>query len=131
MLRAERDIRPSEFVRMEARMRLLVVTAMAGLLATSAFGFAEPPEKSPQIRGEGCVEPGVETRCLAVKDVRNGALFNLFVKGVQPAIGSGIEFVGVPHHGMTTCTQGTALDVLSWVHKDLKCTQGTAPKPKK
>lgn len=112
-------------------MRLLMVTALAGLLAASATGLAGSPEKSPQIRGEGCVEPGVETRCLVVKDVRNGALFNLFVRGVQPEIGSGIEFVGVPHHGITTCMQGTALDVVSWVHKDLKCTQGTAPKPKK
>jgi hypothetical protein len=58
-------------------------------------------------------------------------MFELFFKGIQPAIGTGIEFSGIPHHGVTTCSQGTALDVLNWVHKDLKCTEGTAPKPRK
>jgi hypothetical protein len=111
-------------------MRLLSAAAIAGTLASYAIAYSGPPEKPPQIRGEGCVEPGVEARCLVVKDVRSGELFNLFVKGVQPAIGSGIEFVGAPHHGMTTCTQGTAVDVLTWAHRDLKCTQGTAPKPR-
>jgi hypothetical protein len=112
-------------------MRIVAVIAMVGLFASSTFGLAGPPEKPQQLRGEGCVEPGVETRCLVVKDVRNGTLFDLFVKGVQPEIGSGIEFVGVPHHGITSCVQGTSVDVLTWAHKDLKCTQGTAPKPRK
>jgi len=120
-------------------MRQLAVAEMAGALACSIIialagspiALASSPEKPAQIRGEGCVEPGVETRCLVVKDVQSGELFNLFVKGVQPEIGSGIDFVGVVHHGMSTCMQGTAVDVKTWVHKDLKCTQGTAPKPKK
>lgn len=112
-------------------MRSWAVAAIAGTLASSMIAFGRPAEKQSHIRGEGCVEPGVETRCLIVKDVLSGALFNLFVKGVQPEIGSGIEFVGVLHHGMTTCMQGTAVDVLAWSHKDLKCTQGTAPKPRK
>jgi hypothetical protein len=111
-------------------MRLLAVAAIAGTLASYAIAFSESPEKTAQIRGEGCVEPGVEARCLVVKDVRSGVLFNLFVKGVQPAIGYGIDFIGVPHRGMTTCMQGTAVDVQNWVRKDLKCTQGTAPKPR-
>ena len=104
---------------------------MAGAIVSTVGGNAVPPERSLQVRGEGCVEPGVETRCLVVKDVKTGSQFNLFVKGVQPEIGSGIEFMGVPHNGMTTCMGGTAIDVQSWVHKDLKCTQGTAPKPKR
>jgi hypothetical protein len=111
-------------------MRLLAIAAIAGTLASSAIAYGGPPAKPPQIRGEGCVEPGVEARCLVVKDVRSGEQFDLFVKGVQPEIGSGIEFVGVPHHGMTTCMQGTAVDVQAWAHKNLKCTQSTAPKPR-
>jgi len=111
-------------------MRLLAVAAIAGTLASSAIAYSGSPAKPPQIRGEGCVEPGVEARCLIVKDVRSGVQFDLFVKGVQPEIGSGIEFVGVPHNGMTTCMQGTAVDVQAWAHRNLKCTQGTAPKPK-
>jgi hypothetical protein len=111
-------------------MRFLAFATMAGTLASAIGGLANPPERALQIRGEGCVEPGVETRCLVVKDVKTGSQFNLFVKGVQPEIGSGIEFVGTPHQGMTTCL-GTAVDVQSWAHKDLKCTQGTAPEPKR
>ena len=111
-------------------MRLLAVAAIAGTLASSEIAYSGPPAKPPLIRGEGRVEPGVEARCLIVKDVRSGVQFDLFVKGVQPEIGSGIEFVGVPHNGMTTCMQGTAVDVQAWAHRNLKCTQGTAPKPK-
>ena len=53
-------------------MRLLAVAAIAGTLASSAIAYSGPPAKPPQIRGEGCVEPSVEARCLIVKDVRNG-----------------------------------------------------------
>jgi hypothetical protein len=112
-------------------MRLMAITAMAAILASPAIVSSGLPDKPPPFRGEGCVEPGIETRCLVVKDVRSGALFNLFVKGVQPEIGSGIEFIGTLHHGMSTCMQGTAVDVVTWAHRDLKCTEGTAPKPKK
>jgi hypothetical protein len=111
-------------------MRLLALATIAGTLTFSAIAYSGSPAKPQQIRGEGCVEPGVEARCLIVKDVRSGVQFDLFVKGVQPEIGSGIEFVGVPHNGMTTCMQGTAVDVQAWTHRNLKCTQGTAPKPK-
>ena len=104
-----------------------MVTAVV-VLGTSALGLAQKPE---HIHGEGCVEPGADARCLVVKDVRNGTQFDLFFKGVQPAIGSGIEFVGVPHHGVTICTQGVPVDIERWAHRDLKCTEGTAPKPKK
>lgn len=76
------------------------------------------------------MESGTEEHCLVLKDLRSGTQYTLFVKGIQPVIGSGIVFSGTPHHGMTTCMQGTAVDVVSWVHKDLKCTDGTAPKPK-
>lgn len=112
-------------------MRLLRIAVATALIAVTGTAFAGVPQKPPQLRGEGCVEPGEESRCLMVKDVRSGVLFELFVKGVQPEIGSGVEFIGVPHHGVTTCMQGTAVDVQNWVHRDLKCTQGTAPKPKK
>ena len=101
----------------------LVLWVAAALLSAT-------PQKPPPIRGEGCVESGVEARCLVVKDIKNGTQYNLFVKGIQPAIGSGIEFSGVQHHGISTCMQGTAVDVVSWVRKDLKCTDGAAPKPK-
>lgn len=109
-------------------MRLgFVASAPLALFAIAALAA---PEKPQQIRAEGCVEPGPEARCLLVRDVRTSIQYEVFVKGVQPAIGTGIEFIGVPHHGMTTCAQGNAVDVQRWVRKDLKCTQGTAPKPR-
>ena len=110
--------------------RVSWISISALLLWVSAAVLSATPQKPPPIRGEGCVESGVESRCLMVKDIKNGMQYNLFVKGIQPAIGSGIEFSGVPHRGMSTCVQGTAVDVVSWVRKDLKCTDGTAPKPK-
>ena len=110
-------------------MRFFAMAAAIVIFTCSSLP-AQPP-KPQQIHGEGCVEPGVEARCLVVRDVRTGAQYDLFVKGVQPAIGSGIEFSGVPYHGVTICTQGLAVDVQRWARHDLKCTQGTAPKPKK
>lgn len=112
-------------------MRILLAAALIASGASFASALPPPPQKHQQIRGEGCVEPGAETRCMVVKDIRTGALFELLFKGVPPALDSGIEFSGVPHQGVTTCNQGTPLDVLNWVHKDLKCTEGTAPKPRK
>lgn len=111
-------------------MRCLNVLSVFSLLAALAVS-AGLQGKPKEIRGMGCVQPGVETRCLSLTDVRTGALFDLFIKGVQPAMGSGIEFIGSPHEGVTTCMQGTAIDVKTWVHRNLKCVQGTAPKPKR
>lgn len=107
-----------------------LLTLATGLLFIPPAGPTVAQEKPREIRGMGCVQPGVETRCLEVADPRTGALYDLFIKGVQPAMGSGIEFIGSPHHGVTPCSQGTAIDVRTWVHRDLKCVQGTAPKPK-
>jgi hypothetical protein len=69
----------------------------------------------------------VEARCLVVKEAKSGVLYNLIVKGARPAIGTGIEFTGVPFDGMTTCMQGVALDVTSWARKDsLTCVPPAA-----
>ena len=115
---------------LDGQIHLLRILTWVIALGVAATVFAATPQKPPPIRGEGCVESGVEARCLLVKDIKNGTQYNLFVKGIQPAIGSGIEFSGVPHRGITTCMQGTSVDVVSWVRKDLKCTDGAAPKPR-
>jgi hypothetical protein len=112
-------------------MRPFAIAVMAtALSASSAPAFSIPPPKSPQVRGEGCVEPGAEARCFTVKDMKSARLYTLLIKGMQPEIGSGIEFSGIPHNGVTTCMQGTAIDVQTWTRKDsLKCSQ--APPPRK
>jgi hypothetical protein len=105
----------------------------AGLVISPAQNPPAPQQKPPdpkaaRVHGEGCVAPGAETRCVLVRNPKTGVVFNLLIKGMQPEIGSGIEFTGVPHHSITTCMQGTAIDVESWSRKDgLKCTQPTAP----
>jgi len=71
----------------------------------------------------------VEASCLVVKDVKTGVLYNLFFKGTKPAIGTGIEFTGVPRDGVTLCMQGTPLAVSHGSRVDaLKCATDQAPK---
>jgi hypothetical protein len=99
-------------------MRLLLIALVAAALSA----IAAPTQKPSKIHGEGCVEPGAEARCLVVRDLKNGNLYNLMIKGMQPEIGSGIEFTGLPHNGVTTCMQGTTIDVQTWTRKtSLKC----------
>jgi hypothetical protein len=109
-------------------MRHLTIAVIAATLSSVAPASAAPPQRTQQIRGEGCVEPGPEARCLVVKDLKSGSFYNLIFKGLQPEIGSGVAFSGVPHNGVTTCMRGSPIDVQAWSRKDsLKCTQGTAP----
>ncbi len=85
--------------------------------------------ESNVVRGKGCVEAGVEMRCLVVKDIKSSKLYNLMVREPQPKIGDGIEFTGVPFDGVTYCMQGIAVKVTDWARKDsLKCSHGEAPK---
>lgn len=104
-----------------------VLLAMLFVMGCAVNVFATTPEKPSPVHGQGCITGGAETRCLLVRDLKTGKLFNLIFKGIQPAPGEAIEFEGLPHQGSTTCMQGTALDVTGWVHKDtLKCKPGTA-----
>ena len=79
--------------------------------------LAAPPPDAKQIHAQGCVASGVEASCLVVKDTATGKLYNLFIKGAKPPIGAGIEFIGHPISGGTTCQQGTPVDVSNWQRK--------------
>jgi hypothetical protein len=106
----------------------LAVAAMMLAGAAAASGAGPTPEPK-QVIAEGCVEAGVEMRCLVLKDVKSGKLYNLLVKEPRPNIGDGIEFTGVPFDGITYCMQGIAVKVTDWKRKEsLKCSQGEAPK---
>jgi hypothetical protein len=99
---------------------------LAGAATTST---ASPAPEPKQVRAAGCVEAGVEMRCLVLKDVKSGKLYNLLVKEPRPKIGEGIEFTGMPFDGVTYCMQGIAVKVADWTRKDsLKCSQSEAPK---
>jgi hypothetical protein len=98
------------------------------LVLAALPAIAAPTQKPPKVHGEGCVEPGAEAHCFVVRDLKTGNLYNLMIKGMQPEIGSGIEFTGLPHNGVTTCMQGTAIDVQTWTRKTtLKCELQTPP----
>jgi hypothetical protein len=102
----------------------LAAIALMGILTTAAAQEPKP------VKGQGCVAAAVESSCLVVKDVKTGVLYNLFFKGTKPAVGTGIEFTGVPTDMMTACMQGKPLEVSSWSRVDaLKCSSGPAPKP--
>jgi len=107
---------------------LLIVAAVILAGAATAYGAGPAPEPR-QIRAEGCVEAGVEMRCLVLKDVKSGKLFNLLVEEPRPNIGEGIEFTGVEFDGVTYCMQGMAVKVTDWKRKEsLKCSHGEAPR---
>ncbi|MGB9407082.1 MAG: hypothetical protein WCA89_06060 [Terracidiphilus sp.] len=109
--------------------RVLLAVAAMMLAGTAAASGAGPTPEPKQVRAEGCVEQGVEMRCLVLKDLKSGKLYNLLVKEPRPNIGDGIEFTGVPFDGVTYCMQGIAVKVTDWKRKDdLRCGQNDAPK---
>jgi hypothetical protein len=88
-----------------------------------AAGAAPPPETN-QIHAKGCVQAATEGRCIVLKDVESGKLYNLLIKGAGPDIGTGIEFTGTPYSGATSCMQGAPVQVANWTRKDyLKCNK--------
>ena len=108
-------------------MRRFALASMLLMRSPAGSVWAAPQPRPVPVRGQGCVAAGIEARCLTVRDLNTGKLFNLTFRGVPPGIGEGIEFEGLPHQGPTTCMQGTALDVVTWARKDsLKCKQKEA-----
>jgi hypothetical protein len=110
--------------------RVLFTLATITLAASAATAGAGPAPEATEIHAQGCVQPGVENRCLVLKDIRSGKLYNIMVKEPLPAIGSGINFTGTPYDGVTACMQGAPVTVTKWERNNsLKCTQTEAPKP--
>jgi hypothetical protein len=100
--------------------------ALASAALTTGAGQAQQPD---QVHAQGCVEAGVEARCLVVKDIESGKLYNVFIKDPKPAIGDGIEFTGVLFDGVTVCMQGIPVQVTTWARKDsLKCPSSQTPR---
>ena len=105
-------------------MKALVMTWAVLVLATAASAVAASDEKPKEVHGAGCVQAGVEARCLVVKDIGSGTLYNLLIKEPRPAIGEGIEFTGAPFEGATYCMQGAPVRVTTWTKKpSLKCSR--------
>jgi hypothetical protein len=109
--------------------RIVLVIAATVLAGFTATAVPAPAPESKQVHAQGCVQAGIENRCLVLNDLRTGKLYNLMVKEPQPMVGEGIEFTGVPYDGVTMCMQGIPVRVTQWKHKDsLRCPQGEAQK---
>ncbi|MGH9600557.1 MAG: hypothetical protein ACRD27_11890 [Terracidiphilus sp.] len=105
------------------------ILAIAAMVFAAAAAGACPAQQPKPVHGEGCVQAGVEAYCLVLKDLKSGTLYDLLIKGARPPVGLGIEFTGIPRAVMTTCMQGTPLEVTNWARKDsLKCAPGEASK---
>lgn len=101
--------------------RSLLTTAILVFAAAAAGAAAQQPPAV--VHGEGCVERGVEMRCLIVKDIKSGKTYNLIAKEPRPMVGAGIVFTAVPHEGVTDCMQGIPIVVTRWTRKDsLHCS---------
>jgi hypothetical protein len=107
----------------------------ATLIATTSVIAAQQPEvPRPQpdvkkVHGEGCVETGVDARCLVVRDLRAGRIYNILVGDPRPTPGEGIEFAGTLHQGANICMQGAAIEVEHWARKEsIKCRHTPAPR---
>jgi len=110
-------------------MNRISMVLIAVVLAGSAAARPGQEQKAKEVHAAGCVQAGIEVRCLVLRDVKSGKLYNVLIKDPRPAIGDGIEFTAVPFEGMTYCMQGTPVLVTSWARKDsLKCTPGEAPR---
>lgn len=104
------------------------ILMFAVMILTAAASGARPSQPKP-VRGEGCVQAGVEPHCLVLKDLKSGNLYDLLLKGARPPVGLGIEFTGMLHEGPTSCMEGIAIDVTEWMRKEsLKCAPGEAGK---
>jgi hypothetical protein len=100
------------------------------VMASAAFAADQPKSGAPNtVSGAGCISKAVEAGCLILKDLNQKTEYNVFFKGKKPNIGTAISFQGQPHSGMTTCMQGTAVDVIQWHQVKLHCPQEeVAPK---
>jgi hypothetical protein len=120
------------------RFSIAVAMLAAAWLALASAAIAQQPDKpdipKPQaepkkVHGEGCVEAGVDARCLIVRDVHAGKLYNIIVGDPKPPTGEGIEFTGTLRQGANVCMQGAAIEVERWARKEtIKCRHTPAPR---
>jgi hypothetical protein len=113
-------------------VQFFILTALlAGCCAAGAQDQPNIPKPQPEpkkVHGEGCVEAGVDARCLIVRDLHAGKLYNILVGDPRPTLGEGIEFTGTLHQGANVCMQGAAIEVEHWARKEsLKCRHTPAP----
>lgn len=110
-----RHIRPS--IWLGGIITLLVITVQVGVSQNRLV-----QSDSAVVSGSGCVEKGVEARCLVLQDKESGTGYSLFFPGPAPAIGSGIRFTG-KKVDVSICMQGQPVKVTSWSAVKMDCRQ--------
>ena len=109
-------------------LRLRFFLLATAIIPSSISAQLKPSQPGKQIIGRGCVEPGVEAKCLVVRDAKSNVLYNpIFDSGNEPQVGAAIRFEGTPHQGPTTCMQGTAVKVTKWTPIQMKCEKPKDP----
>jgi hypothetical protein len=100
-------------------------------MALAAQTSQQPVERfGKPIAGAGCVQAGVESGCLLLKDAKTKTLYNLFFKGNKPTSGDAIQFTGTANAGVNTCMQGKSVDVKEWKPIKMRCnTSSNSKKP--
>jgi hypothetical protein len=115
--------------RIYSSIALSLIAASSLVAAAQQPEIPKPQKQANKIHGEGCVEAGVDARCLVVRDLHAGKLYNVLVGEPRPTPGEGIEFTGTLHQGANICMQGAAIEVEHWQRKaSLKCRHTPTPR---
>ena len=112
--------------------RISVMSNFVLYVMTSAAIAADQPQSGAPntVTGAGCIRKGVEAGCLILEDLNQKTEYNVFFKGKKPNVDTAISFQGQVHSGLTTCMQGSPVDVTKWHQIRLHCPQEEAS-PKK
>lgn len=113
-------------------MRLMLVVVFAWAVFPAALAQHAPDQgtmPNPPVHAIGCVSPGVENGCTTLKDKKTGDVYTLFFASDAPPPNTGISLEGRVHQGMTTCMQGTAVDVAKWTKVKMKCEKTKSVPP--
>ena len=102
-------------------MVLVIGAAILAASAPAAPKMLDEPSSRKTISGSGCVTAGVEPGCLMVTDTKTQTAYNVYFRGNKPKVGTAIRFSGTPHDGPTTCMQGQAVNVTTWLQLKMKC----------
>ena len=103
---------------------LFSAVALLTLAAMATAAAAAPPGKTNEVHAQGCVQAAAEGRCIVLKDVESGKIYNLIIKGAGPDLGTGIAITGTPYTGASVCKQGDPVQVTNWTRKDyMKCAK--------
>jgi hypothetical protein len=112
----------STFGRFAAPLAVLLFLAVAPQVRPQQDKLQDPAPAAKTITGSGCVEAGVENRCIVLRDVKTKTLYNLIFSGKKPDVGTAIRFEGSKFDGATICMQGQAVKVSKWTPADIDCT---------